>query len=199
MKEADVLRAVYSTGLIQGHSTVDVISADLGQSPGEVKKLLEASSASGLVTLSDTDVTLTPKGRSKLKVVMIGGAFEIIHPGHLHTIEQARKLGDTLVVVVATDRNIVKNKGREPVTKQEWRVKLVAAIRGVDVSLAGGAGSIYDTLEKVRPDVVALGYDQIHNPADIEAEARRRGLELSVVRLSSPLPEVKTSKIVNAL
>jgi FAD synthetase len=69
----------------------------------------------------------------------------------------------------------------------------------VDVSLAGGAGSIYDTLEKVRPDVVALGYDQIHNPADIEAEARRRGLELTVVRLSTPLPEVKTSKIVNAL
>ena len=44
---------------------------------------------------------------------------------------------------------------------------------GVDVALAGGAGSIYDTLEKVRPDVVALGYDQIHNPSDIEAEAQQ--------------------------
>ncbi|MDA4133204.1 MAG: cytidyltransferase, partial [Thaumarchaeota archaeon] len=63
----------------------------------------------------------------------------------------------------------------------------------------GGQGSIYDTLEKVRPDVVALGYDQTHNPKDIELEARSRGLELRVVRLSSPLPDVKTSKIVNAL
>jgi glycerol-3-phosphate cytidylyltransferase-like family protein len=75
----------------------------------------------------------------------------------------------------------------------------VSAIRGVDAGIPGGQGSIYDTLEKVRPDVVALGYDQTHDPSLIEAEARRRGLELSVVRLSSPLPDVKTSKIVNAL
>lgn len=101
--------------------------------------------------------------------------------------------------MVATDKTVAKNKGRDPVTSQEWRVKLVSAVRGVDVAIPGGQGSIYDTLEKVRPDVVALGYDQTHNPSDIEAEARRRGLELSVVRLTSPLPDVKTSKIVNAL
>ena len=199
MKEADVLRAIYSTKLLEGHPTLERVAARLGEPVAEVSKALESAAASGLVSTSGAEVSLTPKGRSNLKVVMIGGAFEIIHPGHLHTIEQARMLGDTLVVVVATDSNIIKNKKRDPVTKQEWRVKLVAALRGVDVSLAGGAGSIYDTLERVRPDVVALGYDQIHNPADIEAEARRRGLELTVVRLGSPLPEVKTSKIVSAL
>lgn len=199
MKELDVLRAVYSTALLEGRSTVDAVAKFLGESRPEAAEELQAVVALGLVSVDEGGLSLTPEGRSKLRVVMIGGAFEIIHPGHLHTIEQAKKLGDTLVVVVATDKNIVKNKGREPVTTQDWRVKLVAAVRGVDVSLAGGTGSIYDTLEKVRPDVVALGYDQIHNPADIEAEARRRGLLLSVVRLSTPLPDVKTSKIVNAL
>jgi FAD synthetase len=199
MKEADVLRAVYSTALLEGRATVDTVARYLGEPRPDVAGLLQTAAAGGLVSVEGDGVSLTPEGRSKLRVVMIGGAFEIIHPGHLHTIEQAKKLGDTLVVVVATDKNIIKNKGREPVTKQEWRVRLVSAIKGVDVSLAGGTGSIYDTLERVRPDVVALGYDQIHNPGDIEAEARRRGLELSVVRLSSPLPEVKTSKIVNAL
>lgn len=199
VKESDLLRAVYSTALLEGRSTLDAVAKWLTEPRPEVAEKLQAAVALGLVSVDGDGLALTPEGRSKLKVVMIGGAFEIIHPGHLHTIEQAKKLGDTLVVVVATDKNIVKNKGREPVTKQEWRVKLVAAVRGVDVSVAGGTGSIYDTLEKVRPDVVALGYDQIHDPADIEAEARRRGLELSVVRLSSPLPEIKTSKIVNAL
>ncbi len=199
MKELDVLRAVYSTALLEGRSTVDAVAKFLGESRPEAAEELQAVVALGLVSVDEGGLSLMPEGRSKLRVVMIGGAFEIIHPGHLHTIEQAKKLGDTLVVVVATDKNIVKNKGREPVTTQDWRVKLVAAVRGVDVSLAGGTGSIYDTLEKVRPDVVALGYDQIHNPADIEAEARRRGLLLSVVRLSTPLPDVKTSKIVNAL
>ena len=69
-------------------------------------------------------------------------------------------------------------------TPQEWRVKLVSSLREVDAALPGGHGSIYDTLEKVRPDFVALGYDQKHNPQDIENEARRRGMELSVVRLT---------------
>jgi glycerol-3-phosphate cytidylyltransferase-like family protein len=85
------------------------------------------------------------------------------------------------------------------VTPQGWRVKLVSALRDVDVGLPGGQGSIYDTLERVRPDIVALGYDQKHNPQDIENEARKRGMELTVVRLNSPIPGVKTSKIVSTL
>jgi cytidyltransferase-like protein len=199
MNEKELLKAVYGTRLSQGLATVDSISLALGETPEEVGLRLEEASRGGLLDVSGQEVTLTAKGRAKLSVVMIGGAFEIIHPGHLHTITEAKRFGNTLVVVVATDRTVSKNKGREPVTTQEWRVKLVAALREVDVSLPGGQGSIYDTLEKVRPDVVALGYDQTHNPVDIENEARRRGLELRVVRLTSPLPGVKTSKIVSTL
>ncbi|MDA4135700.1 MAG: FAD synthase [Thaumarchaeota archaeon] len=199
MEELDVLRAVYSASLREGRPTVKAVALIMEGPSEEVSKRLRSAATAGLVQLSGPGVVLTPKGRSRLKVVMIGGAFEIIHPGHLHTVEQARKLGNTLVVVVAADKTVTKNKGRDPVTSQEWRVKLVSAVRGVDVGLPGGQGSIYDTLEKVRPDVVALGYDQTHNPKDIELEARSRGLELRVVRLSSPLPDVKTSKIVNAL
>jgi len=199
MEEVDVLRAVYSVTLKDGHASLEGITAFTGQPGPDVSARVQSSVSAGLLQTKGPEVFLTPKGRSKIRVVMIGGAFEIIHPGHLYTVEQARKLGDTLVVVVATDKTVTKNKGRDPVTTQEWRVKLVSAIRGVDAGIPGGQGSIYDTLEKVRPDVVALGYDQTHDPSLIEAEARRRGLELSVVRLSSPLPDVKTSKIVNAL
>jgi len=199
VEELGILKEVYSAGLRDGRVTVETIALHSSASRAEVSGGVQAAAEAGLLQLDRAGISLTPKGRSKLKVVMIGGAFEIIHPGHLHTVEQARKLGNTLVVVVATDKTVAKNKGRDPVTTQEWRVKLVASLRGVDVGIAGGQGSIYDTLEKVRPDVVALGYDQIHNPSDIETEARRRGLDLKVVRLTSPLPGVKTSKIVNAL
>jgi cytidyltransferase-like protein len=199
MEELDILRATYSASLKAGSANLETIAVEATGELDDVSKAVEMAAHEGLLEVSGQEVTLTKLGRSKLKVVMIGGAFEIIHPGHLHTVEQARKLGNTLVVVVATDKTVTKNKGRDPVTRQEWRVRLVSALRGVDVGMPGGQGSIYDTLEKVRPDVVALGYDQTHNPADIEAEARRRGLELTVVRLSSPLPDVKTSKIVNAL
>lgn len=199
MREVDALRAVYGTTLTDGRSAIRSVAAHCGVTESEARAVIERAVKEGLLESTDGWLRLTPEGRRRLKVVMIGGAFEIIHPGHLHTIDQAKELGDTLVAVVAADKSVLKNKGREPVTSQDWRVKLVGALRNVDVALPGGQGSIYDTLERVRPDVVALGYDQAHNPADIEAEAKRRGIHLSVVRLSSTLPEVKTSKIVSAL
>jgi FAD synthetase len=199
MDERELLRAVYTVGLREGAATIDAVSLTLGEDRAETRRRLEAASREGLVNLANQAAGLTPKGRERLTVVMIGGAFEIIHPGHIHTIAEAKKLGDTLVAVVAADKTVLKNKNREPVTPQDWRVRLISALRDVDVALPGGLGSIYDTLEKVKPDIVALGYDQKHNPLDIENEAVRRGLHVRVVRLTSPLPDVKTSKIVGAL
>jgi FAD synthetase len=201
MKEIELLRAVYATNLRGGRSTVEDLEVESGHPVQEIREAIDLGVEKGLVIRvgGSDSVRLTEKGRAGLKIVMIGGAFEVIHPGHLHTMSEARKLGNTLVAVVATDKSVLKNKGREPVTPQEWRVKLVSAVRTVDVGLAGGQGSIYDTLERVRPDVVALGYDQLHNTVEIEDEARRRGMTLKVVRLDSPIPGVKTSKIMNAL
>jgi len=199
MADKALLRAVYAAELRNGEATVEGVAAELGESPALVRGRVVESEREGLVKSKPSSTALTELGRSHLKVVMIGGAFEIIHPGHIHTIAEAKKLGDTLVVVVAADKTVSKNKGREPVTPQEWRVRLISALREVDVAIPGGLGSIYDTLEKVKPDVVALGYDQKHNPQDIEKEAVKRGMKVRVVRLTSPLPDVKTSKIVGAI
>ena len=199
MEDSDILRAVYVTGLSGAESSIESVSRVVGGDLETVWGRLEEAEKEGYVEKKGSAVSLTPKGRKELAVVMIGGAFEIIHPGHIHTISEARRYGDTLVVVVAADKTVQKNKGREPVTPQEWRVKLIGSLRDVDLSLAGGQGSIYETLEKVRPDVVALGYDQKHNPKEIEDEAAKRGLRVKVVRLTSPIPSVKTSKIVSEL
>jgi cytidyltransferase-like protein len=200
LQELDILKAIYAAKLQGAPSNIGPFSAALGEPAREVELRLEGAVREGLVVMvREGEAELTVEGRGKLKVVMIGGAFEIIHPGHLHTIEEARGLGNTLVAIVAADSTVLKNKGREPVTTQDWRVRLVMSVKGVDVAMAGGRGSIYDTLANVRPDVVALGYDQTHDPAVIEAEAKKRGMDVKVVRLSSPLPGVKTSKIVGAL
>lgn len=199
MEDTDILRAVYIAALRDGVAKTDSVSPIAGGDMETVWGRLEEAEREGLVEAKDGTIALTPKGRRELEVVMIGGAFEIIHPGHIHTISEARRYGDILVVVVATDKTVQKNKGREPVTPQEWRVKLISALRDVDLALPGGQGSIYDTLEKVRPDIVAIGYDQKHVPQEIESEAAKRGMHVKVVRLTSPIPSVKTSKIVSAL
>lgn len=194
-----LLRAVYLSGLRDGKVGVRSISRRLGEPEPAVRSALRKAEARGLARASGGAVRLTPAGRRQLKVVLLGGAFEIIHPGHLHAVSEARSLGNTLVVVVATDESVERNKGRPPATDQASRVALVSSLRPVDLALPGNRGSIFDILVKVRPDVVALGYDQRHSGDEIVREASKRGLKLTASRLGSPVPELKTSKILLSL
>ncbi len=169
----------------------------LDLSPKEARDELGKLSRLGLVRLGSKGAELTPRGRRAIRVVFIGGGFEVIHYGHLYTIEKARALGDALVVSVARDSTIRKRKNREPLVGEGDRAKLLSALRYIDAAVLGVEGDIYLTLEKVSPDVVALGYDQHHVEGEIAREAAQRGMKLKVVRLDSPYPGIKTSRLLN--
>ncbi len=196
----DLLREVYLTDLSEGRAKrTTVVAKRLAAPASSVRAALGEASRKKLVRIAGGRAELTPSGRRRLKVVMLGGAFEIIHPGHIHALTEAKRLGNTLGVVVATDESVERNKGRPPATDQASRVALVSSLRQVDLALAGNKGSIFEILVKVRPDVVALGYDQGHNGEEIVREAAKRGVKLSTARLGSPMPDVKTSKILLSL
>lgn len=195
----DILRVVYVTNLREGAARAGAIGEALGVPLSSVRPALREGASTGLLRVRGGSAELTPAGRRRLKVVMLGGAFEIIHPGHVHAISEAKGLGNTLVVVVATDESVERNKGRPPATDQAQRVGLVSSLRQVDLALPGNKGSIYDILVRIRPDVVALGYDQGHNGDEIVLEAAKRGVAVSTARLGSPNPELKTSKILTSL
>lgn len=114
--------------------------------------------------------------------VMATGVFDLLHPGHLHFLESAKKLGDELVVVVATD-NMVRRRKHEPVTPQEMRRRMVGALKVVDRAIVGREDDIYKTVEEVRPDIIALGYDQSFREEDVQRELKKRGLNIRIVRL----------------
>ncbi|MDA7942717.1 MAG: FAD synthase [Nitrosopumilus sp.] len=145
--------------------------------------------------LAGSDGALTAGGRSMIRVVLAGGVFDIIHPGHIHTLRAARRLGDVLVVVAAADETAVKMKKRRPLHSQAERVELVESLRMVDACVAGGADDIFRTVGAVGPDVIALGYDQAHQEDAIRQGCRRIGLDAEVVRLRSPVPSRSSSKI----
>lgn len=134
-------------------------------------------------------------GRSALRVVLAGGVFDIIHPGHIHTLNSAKALGDVLVVVVATDNTAVRMKKRRPLHSEELRQELINHLSMVDLSLVGNEGDIFKTVELVKPDIIALGYDQIHQEKFITDGCRKINLEVRVARLQSPVPEFSSSKI----
>ena len=139
--------------------------------------------------------SLTEIGRSSLRVVLAGGVFDIIHPGHIHTLNAAKALGDVLVVVVATDNTAVKMKKRNPIHSQEQRQELVNSLSMVDLCLIGQEDDIFKTVDRVRPEIIALGYDQVHQEKFITEGCKKIKLDAKVARLQSPIPESSSSKI----
>jgi glycerol-3-phosphate cytidylyltransferase/FAD synthetase len=139
--------------------------------------------------------TLTELGRTSLKVVLAGGVFDIIHPGHIHTLMAAKDLGDVLVVAIATDKTAEKMKKRLPLHSQDQRKMLVDALSVVDVGIVGNEEDLFKTVDLIRPQIIALGYDQVHQEKFITEGCKKINLDVTVARLQSPIPEVSSSII----
>lgn len=113
---------------------------------------------------------------------MASGVFDLLHLGHLHYLQEARKLGDELVVVVATDATVRRRK-HEPVTPGTMRMEMVSSLKVVDRAVLGKEGDMFAVVEELKPDIIALGYDQELDEAWINAECAKRGLKIKVMRL----------------
>jgi FAD synthetase len=108
--------------------------------------------------------------------IMAVGVFDLLHAGHLHYLEQAKLLGSELIVVVAHD-DTVRTRKHEPVTSHDLRARMVEGLKPVDEAIVGNPPStpIYDILEKVSPDIIALGYDQKHSIDSVKDGLSSRG------------------------
>lgn len=143
---------------------------------------------------------LTDLGRSRIRVVLVGGVFDLLHAGHIHTLKAAKALGDVLVIVVATNTTVsTVKKGRKIYHDEKSRLELVSSIKLVDKAIIGRRNSIYETVEFVKPDIIALGYDQFHDEKMMKKNCFERGINLEIVRLSSPVPQLKSSVIKGEL
>ena len=113
---------------------------------------------------------------------MTTGVFDLLHPGHLQMLEEAKKLGDELVVVIARDQSATKEK-HHPITPEEHRRRMVEALKPVDRAVLGHLGDYYKIVEELKPDIIALGYDQHYDEAQVAAKCKERGVACKVVRL----------------
>jgi cytidyltransferase-like protein len=199
MDKRHTLAAIFSMGIRGERADAKALAHRLGLRVEEARREIEELRKHGLAVVDGGSARLTAKGRRSIRVVFIGGGFELIHYGHVYTISKAKGLGDVLVVSVARDSTIRRRKKREPLINEDDRVRLLSSLRQVDAAILGVEGDIYVTLEKVGPDVVALGYDQYHMEDEVRREAARRGMKLEVVRLDSPYPKIKTTRILKEL
>jgi len=178
---------------INGNNPIDIIKEKSMLSNEQISEKISQLIEKNLVNEDKT--TLSEIGRDSLRIVLAGGVFDIIHPGHISTLNAAKALGDVLVVVVATDNTAVKMKKRRPLHSQEQRKELVNSLKVVDLCLIGQENDIFKTVNLVKPQIIALGYDQVHQEQFITEGCKKIKLDAKVARLQSPIPESSSSKI----
>lgn len=134
---------------------------------------------------------------------MATGTFDIIHPGHGFYLKKAKELGgknSKLVVIVARD-STVKARKRKPVINEKQRLEVVKMLKPVDEAYLGCEGDIFKTVEKIKPDIIALGPDQDFDEKELQKELKKRNIDCKIVRIKeykkSPLDS--TCKIIKKI
>ncbi len=131
--------------------------------------------------------------------VVATGTFDIIHPGHVTFLREAKKLGDELIVIVAREKN-VRHKPK-PVVPEEQRRMVVEAIKYVDKAILGDEEDIFRPIMELKPDVIVLGHDQHFNEEWLREELKKRNLECEVVRIKvkEDCPLCSSHKIIERI
>lgn len=121
------------------------------------------------------------------KVVLASGVFDLIHLGHVRFLESAKKAGGNnaiLVVIVARDRTVERTKGRKPIMSEDQRLALVESLKVVDEAILGYESlEIKEVVDRIKPDVIALGYDQAEMEREVKEYVTTHELPISVVRI----------------
>jgi len=135
------------------------------------------------------------------KVVVAGGCFDLLHIGHITLLENAKKLGDTLVVLLESDATIKNSKGiNRPIHNQEERAHLLSALRAVDIVVLlpeDMNDKDYDKLlQAISPAVIATTEN---DPYIQHKERQAKEIGAKVVAVNKYMPSISTSKLVDIL
>jgi len=130
-----------------------------------------------------------------MKTAMAFGTFDILHPGHINFLKQAKIYGN-LIVIIARDRTVKQVKGKLPKDNEKQRLKAVLSLNLADIAVIGSLGNKYAVIKKYRPDIICLGYDQLHFIDRLDDEIKNLNLKTKIIRLKSYKPTVyKSSKL----
>ena len=125
--------------------------------------------------------------KPRKKVVLASGVFDLLHLGHVRFLEEAKRAGGEnakLVVIIARDNTVEKMKGRKPIMSEDQRCALVKSLKVVDKAILGYEDlDIGEVIGKVKPDVIALGYDQADMETAVHTYVAKNKLPVEIVRI----------------
>lgn len=129
--------------------------------------------------------------------VLVFGTFDVFHPGHRSFFRQAKKLGAELIVAVGRDNVVARLKKRAARHDERYRLARVEAEPLVDRAILASRDPRrrYAFIRSLKPDVIALGYDQTHYTKNLPTELKKRGIKALVIRLRSFRPHLYKSSL----
>lgn len=126
-------------------------------------------------------------GEKRRRIVLASGTFDLLHLGHVRYLEGAKKAGGQdaeLVVIVARDDTVEKRRGAKPIMPENQRQALVDSLRVVNEAILGYEEfDIGKVIEKIKPDVIALGYDQREIEEAVRNYVNQKSLDIKIVRV----------------
>jgi len=127
------------------------------------------------------------KSEGRRKIVLASGVFDLLHLGHVKYLEEAKKAGGQsaeLIVIVARDGTVENRKGVKPVMPENQRRALVESLEVVDEAILGYEDfDIGKVIEKIKPDVIAIGHDQDGMERAVRKYVKEKGLAVKVVKI----------------
>jgi len=128
------------------------------------------------------------EGNRRKQVVLASGVFDLLHLGHVKFLEEAKKAGGRnaeLIVIVARDSTVEKRKGHKPIMPENQRRALVEALKVVDEAILGYEDfNMEKVIEKIKPDIIAIGHDQDGIEKAVKDYLEKSGLNIKVVKIS---------------
>jgi len=133
-----------------------------------------------------------------MKKILVTGTFDIVHPGHLNFFRQAKKKGDYLMVVIARDRTVRQIKGHQPLHTEKQRLTQLRKLGIADRVVLGLFGDKLKIVQRLKPDVICLGYDQRVFIRHLKKKLAKRGLRPTIIRLKAFKPHKYKSSLLRA-
>lgn len=125
--------------------------------------------------------------KKKKRLVLASGTFDLLHLGHVRFLEEAKKAGGEdaeLIVIVARDATVKDRKGKKTIMPEDQRRALVESLKVVDEAILGWEDfSIDKVIEKLKPDVIAVGHDQAGIEKEVLKAIEEKNAAIEVARI----------------
>lgn len=211
----DTVISVLATALADGrpmeeacylaNAAAGVVVGKLGTStvsPVELENAIHQRTETGFGIVNENElkeIVQAAKARGE-KIVMTNGCFDILHPGHVSYLENARKLGDRLIVAVNSDESVKRLKGEErPINNLDNRMAVLAGLASVDWVVPFGEDTPQRLIGEILPDLLVKGGD--YKPEEIAGskEVWTNGGEVRVLNFENGCSTTNVIKKIQSL